>query len=77
MTSQLLKVALEYHPGHGLSQDFKNACPNKRFSGNYLSKRQVGRVLAKSLPRGIEMVSVCTGLLGEEGRVSASVDTRL
>ena len=23
------------------------------------------------------MVSVCTGLLGEEGRVSASVDTRL
>ena len=26
---------------------------------------------------GIEMVSVCTGLLGEEGRVSASVDTRL
>ena len=28
-------------------------------------------------PGGIEMVSVCTGLLGEEGRVSASVDTRL
>ena len=27
--------------------------------------------------RGIEMVSVCTGLLGEEGRVSTSVDTRL
>ena len=23
------------------------------------------------------MVSVCTGLLGEEGRVSTSVDTRL
>ena len=26
---------------------------------------------------GIEMVSVCTSLLGEEGRLSASVDTRL
>ena len=26
--------------------------------------------------RGIEMVSMCTGLLGEEGRVSTSVDTR-
>ena len=26
---------------------------------------------------GIEMVSVCTGLLGEKGRVSAWVDTRL
>ena len=26
---------------------------------------------------GIEMVSVCTGPLGTEGRVSASVDTRL
>ena len=25
------------------------ACPNRRFLGNYLSKRQVGRVLAKSL----------------------------
>ena len=29
------------------------------------------------IPRGIEMVSMCTGMLGEEGRVSASVDTRL
>ena len=28
------------------------------------------------IPRGIEMVYVCTGLLGEEGRVSAPVDTR-
>ena len=28
-------------------------------------------------PRGIEIVSVYTGLLGEEGRVSTSVDTRL
>ena len=26
------------------------ACPNRRFLGNSLSKRQVGRVLAKSLP---------------------------
>ena len=26
---------------------------------------------------GIKIVSVCTGLLGEEGRVSISVDTRL
>ena len=25
------------------------ACPNRRFLGNYLSTRQVGRVLAKSL----------------------------
>ena len=25
------------------------ACPNRRFLGNYLSKRQIGRVLAKSL----------------------------
>ena len=25
------------------------ACPNRRFLGNYLSKRQAGRVLAKSL----------------------------
>ena len=30
-----------------------------------------------NIPRGIEMVSVCTGLLGEEGRVSTSADTRL
>ena len=30
-----------------------------------------------NIPRGIKMVSVCKGLLGEEGRVSASVDTRL
>ena len=29
------------------------------------------------LPVALEMVSMCTGLLGEEGRVSASVDTRL
>ena len=29
------------------------------------------------MPQGIEMVSVCTGLLGEEGRVSTSMDTRL
>ena len=28
-------------------------------------------------PGGFEMISVCTGLLGQEGRVSASVDTRL
>ena len=28
-------------------------------------------------PPGIEMVSVCTGLLGGEGRVNTSVDTRL
>ena len=27
-------------------------CPNRRFLGNYLSKRQVGRVLAKSLLGG-------------------------
>ena len=27
----------------------KFACPKRRFSGNYLSKRQAGRVLAKSL----------------------------
>ena len=33
--------------------------------------------VALEYPPGIEMVSVCTGLLGEEGRVSASVDTRL
>ena len=32
---------------------------------------------AQEYPAGIEMVSVCTGLLGEEGRVSTSVDTRL
>ena len=32
---------------------------------------------ALKYPRGIEMVSVCIGLLGEEGRVSTSVDTRL
>ena len=30
-----------------------------------------------NIPWGIEMVSVCTGLLGEQGRVSTSVDTRL
>ena len=28
------------------------ACPNRRFLGNYLSKRQVGQVLAKSLVLG-------------------------
>ena len=32
---------------------------------------------ALEYPPGIEMVSVCTGLQGEEGRVSASMDTRL
>ena len=32
---------------------------------------------ALEYPSGIEMVSVCTGLLGEEGSVSTSVDTRL
>ena len=32
---------------------------------------------ALEYPLGIEMVSVCTGLLGEEGRLSTSVDTRL
>ena len=26
------------------------ACPNRRSFANYLSKKQVGRVLAKSLP---------------------------
>ena len=31
----------------------------------------------RNIPRGIEMVSMCTGLLGEEGRVNISVDTRL
>ena len=30
-----------------------------------------------NIPRGIEMVSVCTGLPRKEGRVSTSVDTRL
>ena len=30
-----------------------------------------------NIPRGIEFVSVCTGLLGEEGRVSTSVYARL
>ena len=39
---------------HSKSQKWKIiienfACPNRRFLGNYLSKRQVGRVLAKSL----------------------------
>ena len=33
--------------------------------------------VALEYPPGIELVSVCAGLLGEEGRVSASVDTRL
>ena len=28
-------------------------------------------------PSGIEMVSMCTGLLGKEGRGNISVDTRL
>ena len=32
---------------------------------------------ALEYPSGIEMVSVCTGLLGKEGRVNISVDTRL
>ena len=36
--SQNLKILIEIF-----------ACPNWRFFGNYLSKRQVGRVLAKSL----------------------------
>ena len=31
--------------------------------------------LLRNIPRGIKMVSVCTGLLGEEGHVSTSVDT--
>ena len=30
--------------------------------------------VALEYPRGIEMVSVCTGLLEEEGRVSALVE---
>ena len=30
-----------------------------------------------NIPQGIEMVSVCTGLLGQEGCVSTSVDKRL
>ena len=30
-----------------------------------------------NIPRGIEMVSVCIGLLGKEGRVNIAVDTRL
>ena len=34
------------------------ACPNRRFLGNYLSKRQVERVLAKSLPAGLP-VNTC------------------
>ena len=33
--------------------------------------------VALKYPLGIEMVSVCTGLLGEQGRVSALVNTRL
>ena len=37
------------------------------------SQRESGKVALM----GIEMVSVCTGLLGEEGRVSTLVDTRL
>ena len=32
---------------------------------------------ALEYPSGIEMLSVCTGLLGEEGRVNTTVDTRL
>ena len=32
---------------------------------------------ALEYPPGIEMVSVCTGLLEKEGRVNISVDTRL
>ena len=32
---------------------------------------------ALEYPSGIEMVSVCTDMLGEEGFVSTSVDTRL
>ena len=30
-----------------------------------------------NIPRGIEMVSMCTGLLGKEGCMNISVDTRL
>ena len=29
------------------------------------------------IPKGIGMVSVCTGLLGKEGRVNIAVDKRL
>ena len=40
---------------------------------------QCARVLftEDATSQGIEMVSVFTGLLGEEGRVNISVDTRL
>ena len=31
------------------------ACPNRRFLGNYLSKRQVGQVLAKSLVGSVDL----------------------
>ena len=39
--------------------------------------KAVLRACALYAARGVEVVSVCTGQLGEEGRVSASVDTRL
>ena len=39
--------------------------------------RPICRQLLWNIPWGIKMVSVCTDLLAEEGRVSASVDTRL
>ena len=32
------------------------ACPKRSFSGNYMSKRQAGRVLAKSLAHNINMM---------------------
>ena len=32
------------------------ACPNRRFLGNYLSKRQVGQDLAKSVYRMIDFI---------------------
>ena len=44
--------------------------------GGYI-REQLMAALLWNIPRGIEMVSVCTGLIGEEGHVSASVDTRL
>ena len=53
-----MRNIFDYYPGTPQKSKLKKnfievfSCPNRRFLGNYLSKRQAGRVLAKSLLRG-------------------------
>ena len=77
---------VQFPPGHfglSLGKTVYSILPQStQLQNGYLALiRQCLELVLYMLPiccqRGIEIVSVCTGLLGEEGRVSTSVDTRL